>query len=393
MKKTLVIAGLAVLSTSAFASKARMEALGQGSYSYYLNDSRSVFLNPAALNDMKNYVVTEWGAAQQADLTTSPRAEGGFFREMGSFAYGLYLGNNGAARTVGSTGKFLDHQNAMDLMLAGDMGMKWGARLHYANSKDESASTAHPVNAKNSALGLGLGLSHGDMEAYTNITLSDKSEGAAVAGDIWKRKPGFQVGGSYKWSGMTYFADYNSTNEEVTAGSAALTSATLGSTLTLIATGTTATHKTSDITVGAARVHEVNPGARIMTDAKLVLSSEEIGGSSNTTVNGKVKTTTLPVTIGMEADATSWLTLRGNVHQNVILGSTKSIAGKTTTIANSTTVDAGATLNFGKLKVDGSIGNTGAGNTYTETNGKVTSKTGVLSTSNLLTRVGVTYMF
>ena len=90
----------------------------------------------------------------------------------------------------------------------------------------------------------------------------------------------------------------------------------------------------------------------------------------------------------MEADATSWLTLRGNVHQNVLLGSSKSIAGKKTTIANSTTVDAGATLNFGKLKVDGSVGTTDASRT-----GTIGAKKGVLATDNLMSRVGVTYMF
>jgi hypothetical protein len=383
MKKTLVIAGLAVLSTSAFASKARMEALGQqGDVSYYLNDSRSVFLNPAALNDMKNYIVTECGASQQADSATAPRAEGGFFREMGSMAYGLYLGNNGDARTVTSaTASFLNHQNAMDLMLAGDMGMKWGARLHYANSKDEGTTT---FARKNSAFGLSLGVSHGDLEGYANLALSDKSEGAKVAGDMWERKPGMQIGGSYKMSGMTFFADYSSTNEEVTGATGSDITAAAGGHLTAGTAGKI-THKTSDITLGAARVHEVNPGARIITDAQLVLSSDEVSGSVTTTENGKVKTTTLPVTFGMEADATSWLVVRGNIHQNVFLGSSKSIAGKTTTIANSTTVDAGATLNFGKLKVDGSVGTTKADN--------VSGKTGVLSTSNLLTRVGVSYWF
>jgi hypothetical protein len=380
-RNVLVIAGLAVLSTSAFASKARMEALGQGSYSYYLNDSRSVFLNPASLNDMKNYITTEWGASQQSDSATSPRAEGGFFREMGSFAYGLYLGNNGPARTS-TGGTFLNHQNAIDLMLAGDMGMKWGARVHYANSKNEGA-----FDTKNSALGLGLGVTQGDIDGYANITLSDKSEGAVVAGDVWKKKPGFQIGGAYKWSGMTFFADYNSTNEEVTAATSSTLTAAAGGHFTA-GTASTVTHKTSDITVGAARVHEVNPGARIMTDVKLVLGTDEVAGSVTTTENGKVKSTTLPLTIGMEADATSWLTLRGNVHQNVILGSSKSIAGKTTTIANSTTVDAGATLNFGKLKVDGSIGTTASSRA-----GTIGTKEGVLATDNLLSRVGVTYMF
>ena len=64
----------------------------------------------------------------------------------------------------------------------------------------------------------------------------------------------------------------------------------------------------------------------------------------------------------------------------------KMFLAKKTTTPNSTTVDAGATLNFGKLKVDGSVGTTG-------TTGTAASKTGVLSTNNMLTRVGVSYWF
>jgi len=129
MKNVLLITGLAVLSTSAFASKARLEALGTGA-KFYIADSRSAFLNPADLNGAKNLLVTEWGTANAADTVGAPRAEGGFFREMGTFTYGLYLGNNTviADRTTG----FKDQDNAVDLLLAGDMGAKWGARLHYA---------------------------------------------------------------------------------------------------------------------------------------------------------------------------------------------------------------------------------------------------------------------
>jgi hypothetical protein len=381
MKNVLLITGLVVLSTNAFASKARMEALGQGTESYYLSDSRSVFVNPAALNETKNYIVTEWGTGAQADSATAPRAEGGFFREMGTFAYGLYLGNNGAGRTA--TGAvFADHQNALDLFLAGDMGMKWGAKLHYANSKDET--TANNTK-KNSAFGLGLGASRGDLEGYLNLDLSDKSEGGSVAGDLWKRKPGMKLGGSYKFSGMTFFADYAATSEEITSGAASTLTAAAGGHLTASTVGTI-THKTSEITFGTARIHEVSPAARIVADARIVLGTDEVGGSVTTTENGKVKSTKLPVTFALEADATSWLVLRGSVSQNVILGSTKSIDGKTVTDANSAIVNGGATLNFGKLKVDGLVGTTG-------TTGTAGSKTGVLSTSNLLTRVGLTYNF
>ncbi len=371
-KNVLVIAGLAVLSTSAFASKARMESLGQDSVrgSEYIQDSRNIFRNPALLNQTKNYIITEWGTSANADdSATAPRAEGGFFREMGSFNYGLYLGNNGLdnGRNNGATTKFLRQDNALDLFLSGDMGVQWGANLHYANAKDESQPTATPFERKNSAFGFGLGVVAGEAEAYLDMTLADKSTGNSFAGtglaaDQYKTKPSFIVGGSYKWSSVTFFANYEMNKADLTLGT------------------TTTTLKDSAITVGAGRIHEINPTARIVTDAKVVIAQDE-----NETATGKTKVNTLPVTLGFEADATSWLVLRGNVHQNVILGETKTPAGKKTTIANSTTVDGGATLNFGKLKVDGSIGTT----TGTGTN----AKTGVLSTSNLLSRVGVSYWF
>jgi hypothetical protein len=382
----LVIAGLAVLSTSAFASKARMEALGQGDASYYLMDSRTVFVNPSALNEMKNYVVTEWGASQQTDSVTSPRAEGGFFREMGAFSYGLYLGNNGDARTA--SGTFQSHQNALDLVLAGDMGLKWGARLHYANSKDETGG----FEKKNSALGLGLGVMHGDASGYLNLALSDKSNGATVAGDEWKRKPGINLGGAYKWSGMNFFADYTSTSEEITAGTTGVTTWTVNTIgtagATTLGTGTNG-HKTSALTVGASKMHEVNPGARIVSDVRFISATDEISGSSVSTSNGKATVTKLPVTFALETDATSWLTLRGSVSQNFVLGETKTIDGKKSSISNSATANAGATLNFGKLKVDGVIGTSAAAR-----NGALgTSNSGVLTTDNLMSRVGVTYNF
>jgi len=380
-KNVLVIAGLAVLSTSAFASKARMSALGQGSTSFYVQDSRSVFLNPAALNDMKNYVVTEWGATQNTDATA--RAEGGFFREQGSFAYGLYLGNNGPARTTG-THFFQDAQNNIDLIFAGDMGMKWGARVHYASAKQEASST---LARKNSGLGLGLGVVHGDLDVSANITVSDKSTGSTLAnltagtsGDEWKRKPGFDLNAVYRWNGMSFFGQYANVNETMTlaAGSSVSTwtPSSIYTTAITTAASSSNTHKSSVITLGGAKVHEVNPGARVVTDARLILTSDEIGGSSTAAMNGKTKVTRLPVTFAVEADATSWLTLRGSISQS-ITGGKKTIAGQTQQSATNTAA-AGATLNFGKLKLDGTVTN---------------AATGALDLDNVLTNVAMTYNF
>ena len=366
MKKTLVIAGLAVLSTNAFASKARMEALGQGFQSLYIQDTRSVFINPAAVNDNKNYIVTEWGTSGTTDADTAPRAEGGFFREMGTFSYGLYLGNDDS--TVASGHNFLTQSNALDLFVGGDMGMKWGAKLHYSASKDEQGAFAK----KHDALGVGMGVIHGDMEGYVNLDLSDKATGSTVVGDESKQKLSMQVGGSYKMAGWSLLADYSSAEREENDNGGAKT-----------------TKKSSNIYVGAGRIHEMAAGSRLITDVGFQSNVAEDSSGAGT----KTTTTNVPVTLGMEVDSTSWLTLRGSVGQNII-GSAKNKDGKVATIANSTAINAGATLNFGKLKVDGVIGNSTTGSTTVgAVTTNTTSKVGVLSSNSLMSRVGVTYSF
>ncbi len=370
-KNVLLVAGLVVLSTSAFASKSRMIALGQGSESRFVGDSRSVFINPAEVNNYKNYVITEWGtSANTTDTDSAPRAEGGFFREMGSFAYGLYLGNNDSRiATVGATNRAFDAKtNALDLFFGGDMGLKWGAKVHFATSKDESATGTGSVTLtqKTSSLGLGLGAVHGDFDFSINADLADKANGTAgsagVAADESKLKPSFTVDTGYNWMGNKFYAMFNSDKreEKLTA---------------------TTNYKQSEIRAGWGRVHDVSPTAKVFMDAYLSIGSDE-----NITATGKTKYQRLPLTIGMETDATSWLALRGSVSQNAIIGQTKNTAGKKVTDANSTTVNGGATLTFGKLKVDGVVGTT-------STTGTAGSKTGALQTSNLLTRVGLTYNF
>jgi hypothetical protein len=345
-KNVLVIAGLAVLSTNAFASKARMQALGQGNVSYYISDSRSVFLNPAAINENKNYIVAEWGTAAAAT-----RSEGGFFREQGSFNYGLYLGNNSNAAGSTHGTNYSAQANAADLFIGGDMGMKWGAKFHMASQKDESALTG-TVARKNDAMGIGLGVVHGDIEGYANIDLNDKSVGqtTSAAADESKFSGSMQVGGSYKLTGWTLFGDYASSKlEETGQAQGAVTRSTL--------------------VVGAGRVHELTNGARLVTDASYSLLTVKDNA-------GSVKTTRLPVTLGVEADATSWLVLRGSVAQS-LTGGRKAADGKVTS-TDTNVVAAGASLNFGKLKLDGTVTN---------------ENTGELRLDTLMSNVSMSYSF
>lgn len=367
-KNALVIAGLALLSTNAFASKARVQAMGQDATrgSEYIADSRNVFRNPAALNETKNYLVTEWGTAVDSDGSAAPRAEGGFFREMGAFNYGIYLGNDSERNTAraAANAAFLAQDNAIDLFVGGDMGVKWGARVHYAGSKDEA--TTPTFERKNSALGLGLGVVAGAAEGYVNVDITDKSTGATLANDEFKTKPSYIVGGSYTMNEFTMFASYENGKTERRLANVSSTA------------------KNSEIVVGVGRTMEINPTARIFGDLQLNLTTDEVTA-------GKTKTQVLPATVGMEADATSWLTLRGSVSQPIILNTVKNTAGKKQTRANQTVVAAGGTLNFGKLKVDGLIGTTPNSRAATTVTGNTNQ--GTLTTDNLMTRVAVSYWF
>ncbi len=370
MKKHIAIAaGLAVLSTSAFATKARMNALGQGDDrgSFYIQDSRNVFRNASDVNDMTNYVVTEWGQANNAaDSDVAPHAEGGFFRSAGQFNYGVYLGSDIDAQNAAKTAAAVQNQdNNIDLFFGGDMGVKWGVAFGYSSSENETGA----IKKENDTMSLGLGVEKGAIEGYVNLGLKDESKGGAAVADKWEADTGMNVGLSYDWMDYTFFADYDKTGYEQT-----------------IAAVKTEQEDTK-LTVGVGHNHEVSATSRLFTNISYTSTESESKGG---TVS-KSKDTALPLTIGFEADATSWLALRGSVSQNVIIGSNKNTAGKKSTIGDSTNVAAGATLNFGKLKVDGVIGT--SGNAGTNAGDTAAGETGTLSLDRLMTRVAVHYWF
>lgn len=65
MKKLVLGTVLAVISVPAFATKARMIALGENVQdnigSLYFSDSRNIFQNAAYANDYKDMFIAEWG--------------------------------------------------------------------------------------------------------------------------------------------------------------------------------------------------------------------------------------------------------------------------------------------------------------------------------------------
>lgn len=392
MKKQLVVAlGLAVLATPAFASKARLQALGDDvNGSFYINDNRNVFLNAANVNNHKDLVTFEWGGTAVAtDDTATPRSEGGVFKTMGNMVYGVYLGSesntsNGFRTISGLTADEAEEENNIDIFVGGDAGMKWGANLTYSKSaKDESNG-----DAKQDAMRTRLGVIAGDIEGYANISISNKAEDAA--GNEFKGDLGYQIGGIYNLNEYRVFADYRSNSGEADA----------------VAAGTDGDLKASQLQVGAGRASKLNDKATLFTKASLVWAKGEndsttaetaagqfggaLGCSSASTAScEEYKGMSLPVAIGLEYDAASWLTLRTSITQT-ILGSEEDSENKRG-FHETTVVNAGASLKFGELSVDGVIGNSAGG--AAAAGDDTTTGTGNLRTDNLMSRVSMTYRF
>lgn len=400
MKKHLLIAGLAVLSTGAYATTARLQALGQDTTrgSFFIDDNYNVFRNAAYVNMYKNYVVTEWGSTNGALVAAQEQLEGGYFREMGAFAYGVYFNNEsstaegiaqGANPITGTdddafvVDEFATSNNAIDLFFGGDMGVQWGARINYQSSKDkqtEAAATSvgSAYDAEHSALGVSLGIMMGDLGAYANIGIKNEYTGSATGAtdanqntDKLEGSGSLNLGVNYKLGDMRVFADYAKGGQEYTDASQ---------------TAYKKEWEATTMNIGVGHTHEVSSTARVFTELKYYSKSTEV---KNLAANGETresKDTNLPLTIGFEADANSWLTVRGSVSQTLPFLDKDEFTDSDTTNTNdentngsSTAFAAGATLNFGKLKIDGIIGNG--------------TNTDELNTDTLMSKLAVHYHF
>lgn len=369
MKKQLTVAlGLAVLATPAFASKARLQALGEDTNgSFYINDNRNIFLNAAHVNNHKGLVTFETGSTTADagdDSSAAPRPEGGVFFGQGNMVYGVQLGNeSNTSNLLRNWAQTNTEQNNVDVFVGGDAGMKWGANLTYSNT-----SESDDAEGDQSVMRTRLGVSQGDWEAFANISL--KNESTSETGNEFEGKMGYQVGGTYMMNDYKLFAEYRSIKaEDKTAN----------------ADGEIGLWR-----VGAGRTAKLNDKANLFTKlevSRTTLNAETASAGAAISTGGEdLVTTNVPLTIGLEVDATSWLTLRGSVAQSLV--SDVSLKGQSNeNLADTTVVNAGASLKFGELSVDGVIGNdSGAGPTAGGT-------TGTVRTDSLMSRVSMTYKF
>jgi hypothetical protein len=382
LKKQLAVTlGLAVLATPAFATKARLAALGESTNgSYFISDNRNIFLNASEVNNHKDFVTYEWGDAAAVDAANTPSAEGGFVINAGSLVYGAQMGRdngfNAGSQDVSANlpGTFSDYKatNALDLFVGGDAGVKWGANLYYSSqSQDDQNSdtaTAAVGDAKTKVMDLSAGIAQGNLAAFVKLGLNGKStyDDSDVDGDV-QRKSDMTIGASYKHMGMTFFAEMASNKYEADVALAADDEEI----------------KNNSMSLGAAKIYKLNDKSNLFAKVSYNTTKQDVDSTDVST-----KTKTLPATVGLETDATSWLTLRGSIGQNIM--GTKDVDGTKNTIAESTVVNAGASLKFGDLSVDGLIGNNTDGSSP---EADTSEGNGQLRTDSLMSRVSMTYKF
>ena len=378
--KQLIIIAIALASTNAFATRARVAALGN---SPHLIVTQTVYSNPADMMVLGDYVNFESGTT--AAGAEGSNTEGMITRSMGDAKMGLSLGHLSKNAslfglrnpTLSGIATIKAQQNPVELSYGMKMGdMSWAGTLVYSNYKDKVATT----DEKESSMGLRFGLRMGALDAKLGLGLGN--EYSHATNGKFKGTMGVSLGAGY-WMDTLYFS-----GNIVMAGFKTESTAGVEQ----------RKYDNQDIMLSVVNNHKKEGNLEGLfygvglsnVTSKLTLSSA--------TPPSDIKTTTmsLPIWLGMETEATSWMVLRGSVTQNVFLSSSKQ---ETTPTAggtdfefapgvNTTVASVGAGLKFNKVTVDGAIVGLTTGGT-----GVLGAATQQLDGNQLLTKVGMTYMF
>ena len=344
-----------IFPLSALASKARMTALQNAAH---LSDNTGIFQTPATAANLGGWATFEFGSTSSTTAAaTQPNAEAGFARVQDHTVYGFYMGHENswvnASRYQAGVG-YLAEENPLYLFYASKGETTWGAGLSYSNS-DKKA------NGKQSATGVNLSAEIGSGNVYATLGLTNTATSKAttpVTNDKFTGSMATILGGGYQMDSLYFYGEFGQMGgkEENSNGSE------LSKT------------STSNITFGVINSIKIEGGEFFYG------VNYETATQKDDKANTKTETTRMPVLMGLEADATSWLVLRGSVKQNVLLGSTITNGGDAVTPDNSTTVGAGASIKWGKMTMDGTL-----------EGGNGDSATGKINGSSLLALASFTY--
>ncbi|MBH48705.1 MAG: hypothetical protein CME71_11100 [Halobacteriovorax sp.] len=452
MKKILAgIAFLAISTQMAYATQARLIALGldelDNEGSYYIQDQRNIFLNAASVNSYADLVVVELGgngrnvsgnSVASVDQDNLTKAQGGFLKKSGNYVYGAYLGNESntsALLRIASTSNAASvnlvagptsapqmlptADKQVDLFLGSELanGMKWGASLVYLDNEDENKKQEEKAGA------VRLGVMSSNWDAHANISIMNEAknqvstEAGALAGSgntaatvnqEFEGSLGIHVGGSYKLAKGRIYGFYKTFqwDQKDDYNYTGWTNVTLSGTTVAAGKNGKSEGKFDTYSIGYGVSESVNQNGSLFTNIQFKSTNIELKVAQTV----EIKNTIIPITIGYEHVATSWLTFRGSITQNlygdrdnknfssanlVVQNLIKDVYGNEGkgTVQNSARVNAGATLTFGKLTIDGVVGTTSDSRASTASDSQSRTQSGVLALDNLMTRVAATYKF
>lgn len=346
MKKSLFAAALMLVAGNVMASQSRVGALG-GSRQV-ADDFVDMFSQPSNMwsGDIKDQVLIENGTGGFL-MTADESSKYGMYFGYQPSSLSLYTGMSGVTTTDAI---FSSVDKPLNLFYGRDMaGMKWGFNLYYANSKTEVTTPS--------------------TKSFTGIT-------AGVEGQGWNANVTLGLGGKISddtttetiqsTSNIAVKAEYDLSESVIVYGDYVMAGAKSENTATLVESAVTTMNLGVERKV-AKEAATFFYGARLFTKT----TEEKVAGT-------KREEQSLPLYFGVEADATSWLVLRGSVTQAVLIDSNKT-AGGVDSLSGTPTVAAGAGLRLGNFLLDGGItaGTTG----------------GALNTTNLMSNVALTYNF
>ena len=368
MKKLMVIA-IALVSVNAFATRARMNSLGN---SYHIMDTQRIYMNPSDMFSFGDFVNLESGVTSDNSLTEGTNAEGMIVRTMGDSKLGLSIGHrsaNAASFGLRATTLFGNYfaisnnnqQNPIEVSYGMKMGdAVYAGTLVYSNYNDKKNEQ------KESSLGVRFGGRMGAIDFSVAQGIDSKMTSGTAVNYKGKANTGLFAG--YTMDNNYFYGEIKLAGAEETVAGRELKS-------TSYKAGMTSSVKKdgSEFFYGVA-----------LASVETTFTTTALGSRTNKSLN-------LPLTLGFEADAASWLTVRGSITQTQFIAQDKkeyspasgaTINTESDPSANNTVASIGAGLKFNKVTLDGSLsGLTGS------TAGQQ------LDGNTLLSQVGFTYMF
>lgn len=354
MNKILLILLVGLFANNAMASRARLSALGQSNYApatdlsligntsdgtLLFKDARNIFLNPAQVAAMGNSFNFEFGPKTP---TAAANAEGGMMYDMAGGKLGVQLGRQTDINKTMTTLALTTTPGDNIDVIYGRKGasVAWGVGLHYGDAKSDATTGADTTANQIIVSG---GMAKEKLEVYGHAALAATSENT-TAGTKFEGKSYIKAGIGYQIDNISKIVGQVFKNGFETGPNGGRTE-----------------HSYLNMDVRYAHLHKPKTDLMFFYGAGF---TNITGDRTTAGVKTDVTVQQIPVFIGLEGSATSWMDLRASVTQEVLLNTTKNptlgTAGESQHKPNTTTVGAGATLKFTNFTVDATLAAAGA---------------------------------